>query len=120
VAAICPDSRNWLEDVGSVTGVLLAARYERSLWVPALRFAFPHLLGHGMRRQAHDAVHGLHGLRNRIAHHEPIHDRQLDELHRTTLRVVGWICPVTAEWIRERSVVPRLLRRRPGRLGSPN
>jgi hypothetical protein len=99
---------------------LLAARYERSLWVPSLRFAFPHLLGQGMRRQAHDAVQGLHGLRNRIAHHEPIHDRSLDELHRTALRVVGWICPMTAEWIRDRSAVPGLLRRRPGRLGSPN
>ncbi|HZM84079.1 MAG TPA: hypothetical protein VFC19_50820 [Candidatus Limnocylindrales bacterium] len=88
--------------------------------MPALRYAFPHLLGQGMRHHAHDAIHGLHGLRNRIAHHEPIHDRQLDELHRTALRVVGWICPVTAEWIGQRSTVPGLLRRRRSRLGSPN
>lgn len=99
---------------------LLAARYERSLWVPTLRRAFPHLMGTGMRRDVHKAVKEVHLLRNRIAHHEPIHDRPLDDLHRSALRVVGWICPVTAEWIRERSAVPRLLRRRPGRLGSPN
>lgn len=96
---------------------LLSAHYERTLWRVCLYRAWP---GKGLRREVHDGVRQWHRLRNRIAHHEPIHDRPLDELHRSALRVVGWICPLTAEWIGERSAVPGLLRRRPGRLGSPN
>lgn len=92
---------------------LLAARYERSLWVPVLRDAFPHLKGRGMRREAHEGIHRLHGLRNRIAHHEPIHNRPLEGLHKVALRAAGWICPDTAEWIRGRSRVQGLLERKP-------
>lgn len=99
---------------------LLASRYERSLWRVSLYRAWP---GQGLRREAHDAVHGIHGLRNRIAHHEPVHGRPLRALHETALKAAAWICPVTAEWIGRRSRVPELLARRPQaniRLGSPN
>jgi hypothetical protein len=92
---------------------LLSARYERVLWLPATRRAFPGLLGKGMRKDAHDAVMKLHGLRNRIAHHEPIHNRQPQALHESALRTAAWICPETAKWISAVSKVPGLLARRP-------
>ncbi len=43
--------------------------------IPCLRKAFPGIQGRGMRRDVHDAIRDLHVLRNRIAHHEPIHNR---------------------------------------------
>jgi hypothetical protein len=88
---------------------LLSSRYERTLWLPCLRSAFPGVQGRGMRRDVHDAVRELHMLRNRIAHHEPIHNRPLTVLHTLALTTAGWICPTTEQWISARSRVPDLL-----------
>jgi hypothetical protein len=88
---------------------LLSSRYERSLWLPCLRGAFPGIGGRGMRRDVHDAMRELHMLRNRIAHHEPIHNRPLGRLHDLAITTAGWICPTTQQWIAERSKVPVLL-----------
>jgi hypothetical protein len=62
-----------------------------------------------MRRDVHDAIRDLHVLRNRIAHHEPIHNRPLEMLHEQALTVAEWVCPVTRRWIAARSRVPALL-----------
>jgi hypothetical protein len=62
-----------------------------------------------MRQDVHAAVRDLHLLRNRIAHHEPIHNRPLSQL----LTVAGWICPTTCAWIGTRSQMPALLKQRP-------
>lgn len=88
---------------------LLSSRYERSLWLPCLRDAFPGIRGQGMRRDVHDAMRDLHLLRNRIAHHEPIHNRPLSRLHSQALTTAGWVCPITRQWIARRSRVPALL-----------
>jgi hypothetical protein len=88
---------------------LLAGRYERSLWFPCLRYAFPGIRGRGMRRDVHESMRSLHLLRNRIAHHEPIHNRPLEKLHDQTLTLAEWVCPVTRQWISHRSRVPELL-----------
>jgi hypothetical protein len=88
---------------------LLSSRYERSLWLPCLRDAFPGIRGRGMRRDVHDAMRDLHLLRNRIAHHEPIHNRPLSKLHGVALTTAGWVCPTTRQWIAARSRVPALL-----------
>jgi len=89
---------------------LLSGRYERSLWLPCLRGAFPGIEGRGMRRDVHDAMQELHLLRNRIAHHEPIYNRPLGRLHDLALTTAGWICPVTRQWMAGRSGLPELLR----------
>jgi hypothetical protein len=54
-------------------------------------------------------VRELHLLRNRIAHHEPIYNRPLGRLHELALSTAGWVCPVTRQWVSERSRVPALL-----------
>ncbi|WP_255657484.1 hypothetical protein [Actinoplanes sp. L3-i22] len=41
-------------------------------------------------------------------------NRPLAEVQETALRVAGWICPVTRQWIEERCGVPALLAGRPG------
>jgi hypothetical protein len=40
---------------------------------------------------------GIHQLRNRIAHHEPIHNRPLARLHEDALLVAEWACPGTRD-----------------------
>lgn len=109
---------------------LVTPRYEQSFWVPALDAAFPHLAAGTAgtrRRQVEHHVAFLHLLRNRIAHHEPIHGtisyRQkgsqrerytLDDLHRVALELVSWISPAAARWLADdASRVPALLALRP-------
>jgi hypothetical protein len=92
---------------------LLAARYERSLWLPCLRQAFPGILGKGMRRDVYEALRDLHILRNRIAHHEPVHNRPLSKYYQDSLAISGWICETTRDWIAGRSAVPGILGARP-------
>lgn len=82
---------------------LCASAYLTSLWVPALGAAFPHHPACGdaftVRRDVEDRVQRLHFLRNRIAHHEPIHQRDLQRDHADLLELVGWICDDSRVWI---------------------
>jgi hypothetical protein len=89
---------------------LLASRYERTLWRTRLYRAFP---GQGRRQAVYAKFAGLHQLRNRVAHHEPVHNRPLARLQDDALLVAEWTCPATRTWIAARSAVPRLLASRP-------
>lgn len=91
---------------------ILASTYQTTLWSPALRHAFPH---HRTRDRAavYDPVNHLHLLRNRVAHHEPIHTLDHAALHDELLRVAGWIDPAAAAWITTASRIPTVLRTRP-------
>jgi hypothetical protein len=91
---------------------LLSARYEQSLWTPALRHAFP-LLRPQRRREIADRVVGLHLLRNRLAHHEPIHRRDLPSDYADLLFVAASICPQASAWIDQTSTVLTIVAQRP-------
>jgi hypothetical protein len=91
---------------------LLASQYEKTLWTPHLRHAFPQLRPQS-RREVHDRVVRLNRLRNRVAHHEPIHGRDLAGDHVDLLAVAGWMHPTVAAWIAGLSRVPAVLAARP-------
>ncbi len=76
---------------------LLARRYEATLWTGYLRHAFPNLRPQN-RATVHSALDTLHTLRNRIAHHEPIHKRDLSANMLTIYRVLDWIDPDVRAW----------------------
>lgn len=100
----------WVSLVGP-GGRIVSGRktdYETTLWRPALRRAFSHR-ENLTRKQAHGPLNGLRGLRNRIAHHEPIFNRNLIEDHKRILELVGWMSPGTATWIERHSEVYDLL-----------
>lgn len=82
--------------------------YEMTLWRPALRGTFPQC-NRLSRRGAHRPLNILRRLRNRIAHHEPIFSRALDEDHERILEVAGWISPTTRTWMEHHSRVPAFL-----------
>ena len=83
--------------------------YEMTLWRPALYKAFPN--SHLKRADTHRPLDYLRTFRNRIAHHEPIFNRHLQQDYHSILNVAGWICPKTASWIRHHSRVEELLAR---------
>lgn len=91
---------------------LLADEYNRSLWQPALQHA---LHGPVRRRTLHERVDDLRRLRNRIAHHEPIHTRDLHADHANLLDTATRVHPALATHISQRSRVPKALATRPGR-----
>lgn len=88
---------------------LLARRHDRGVWHPCLNRAFRRR----RRSDVHDAVKRLNDARNRLAHHEPMFNRPIDDLRTTALEVAGWICPITRDWIDGGCRVPQLLATRP-------
>jgi hypothetical protein len=94
---------------------LLGSRYQASVWPCVLRYSFTNVQpGEKVQRKAvEDIVLSLYLLRNRIAHHEPIFDRDLIKSHGQLLSMAGWICPVTSAWILERSQVPIVMAEKP-------
>ena len=96
---------------------LCTRRYLTSLWVPAVVAAFPHH-PHApdprtVRFDVHDRMQRIHLLRNRIAHHEPIHRRDLSGDVDALVELVGWICADARAWIIARSRTNDVLRQRP-------
>lgn len=81
--------------------------YEMTLWRPALYKSFPH--SQRNRATTHRPLDFLRTFRNRIAHHEPIFNRHLEQDYRSILEVTGWICPKTRDWIAHHNRVKELL-----------
>jgi hypothetical protein len=86
---------------------LLANRYHQRLWEPAIKMAFPHLAGR--RGALQQDLESLRRLRNRIAHHEPIFNRDLAADHQTALAVLAMIEPATSIWLAHGSRVADVL-----------
>jgi hypothetical protein len=84
------------------------ANYEMTLWRPALRVAFPNATSLN-RTGAHTPLDYLRTFRNRIAHHEPIFQRHLQQDYQNILDVIGWICPHKKAWMEAHCRVPELL-----------
>jgi hypothetical protein len=89
---------------------LLADDYNRRLWQPALRHAFE---GSTRRRLLHADLDEVRRLRNRIAHHEPVHHRDLPGDYRRILDVSRRVSPVLSEHIEATTRVLHILANRP-------
>ena len=76
---------------------LLSDNYNRTLWEPCLKDAFPN----AKRRRLHQSVENIVALRNRIAHHEPIHQRHLANDFTALLAVSSVIAPGLEAWTEE-------------------
>jgi hypothetical protein len=78
---------------------LLDKQYQPTLWAQALRHAFPNLAPQ-RRSEVGQRVEAAWRLRNRIAHHEPIHTQPLAQLHDDVmLRLVAYIDRDVAGWL---------------------
>ncbi|MCY3616633.1 MAG: hypothetical protein OXG66_03065 [Acidimicrobiaceae bacterium] len=85
---------------------LFARRYDESLWRTTLHQCFDPT---PPRRPLHDELNRLLALRNRIAHHEPILQRNLRGYHDAILWVLGMLSPVMKHWVRHHSRVNEVL-----------
>ena len=94
---------------------LVESRYLTSLWTPALHRAFPCGPADVLtrQRQVRARMQQLHFVRNRAAHHEPIHARDLERDHDYAIELLGWISPVAAEWTADTTSLRAVLATRP-------
>jgi hypothetical protein len=91
---------------------ILAAHYQTTLWAPALRRAFPQLSSQ-QRATVYPPIDRLHSLRNRVAHHEPVHSLNVAARYKELLHLSGWIDPAAAAWIGQASRISSVLAARP-------
>lgn len=84
---------------------LVSPQYHRALWTPGLYRTFPGVpLG-----EASNTLSRLLNMRNRIAHHEPIHNRDLSAIHTDGCRVARWVDGSAAAWIEQHCIVDKLI-----------
>jgi hypothetical protein len=76
---------------------LTSGDYEKTLWVPHLYKVFPEKT---KRSSLSQRLNKIKDLRNKIAHHERILDRNLDGDYELILDTIKWLCPLTSSWIR--------------------
>ena len=88
---------------------LLGTRYDHTLWREALHRAFRTSAAR-KRSAIHSRFNALRRFRNRIAHHEPIYDRDVLGINSEIIEAIGWMCPHTAAWTVHRSCVPEAVR----------
>ena len=88
------------------------------LWRTKANIAFPGLAHGEGRREIQLLVKEINRLRNRVAHHEPILDMNVPDLHSKIIKLVELRCQVTANWIRHHSTVSSVMRSRPSLAGS--
>lgn len=94
---------------------LAASRYLTSLWTPALFSAFPNGLVDKLQAQRHVDRHlkNLLIVRNRAAHHEPIHRRDLLRDLAAAVQVTTWVDPQAGAWVADLSTIAEVVAHRP-------
>lgn len=88
---------------------LFAENYNRGLWQPALRAAFPA----ATRSALHGGLTSIGVVRNRIAHHEPLISVDVAVEHARVLSTAELVEPRLGWWIDTTSRVDAVLRQRP-------
>lgn len=88
------------------------------LWRTKANVAFPGLAHGEGRHEIQLLVKEINRFRNRVAHHEPILDMNVPDLHSKIIKLVELRCQVTAGWMRHHSTVSVVMRSRPNLAGS--
>lgn len=92
-------------------------RHDERVWKGRINLVLPHL--DHERTYQDNRLHVFHELdhirhfRNRIAHHEPIFNRNLLEDYQRIIGVIRLRCEHTAEWVEQNQSVTELLERKP-------
>lgn len=76
---------------------LLGPKYDATLWRKALYKGFQKTTGK-KRTDVHWRFNAIRRFRNRVAHHEPIFNRELEIMHNEIIEAIGWMCSDTKRW----------------------
>jgi hypothetical protein len=96
---------------------MFTKRFDIRVWDPLMNTVFPFLptgwTVRTARKEIYSALEQLRGLRNRIAHHEPIFTRGLAGDFQKTLDLINYRCPVTSAWMLNNQQVTPLIGTKP-------
>jgi len=94
--------------------VLTASKYHTSLWVPNLHRAFPRGETDLRRRrvQVENLLRQISAIRNRAAHHEPVHHRNLTADRDLAVTIASWISTDAEAWVAAASILPEVIAER--------
>ena len=92
---------------------ILRRHYNPLIWATQENIAFPSLANGETIGNVSSTATTIQGLRNRIFHQEPLIGHNLSLEYGAILRMLGWICPETRDWVRAHSSVPTVIRERP-------
>lgn len=118
-------ARDKLSDVNKVIPELnfvfwqkmFTSRHDDQLWLPHFRLIFPNadttVEIKELRGEIYNDLEKIRKLRNRIAHHEPIFRRKLNEDYEAIIKIIGYRCEDTAQWLSLNQSVVSLLNNKP-------
>nr|WP_318382454.1 hypothetical protein [uncultured Enterobacter sp.] len=97
---------------------MLTSRFDSRLWNNHISTAFPNaalsgLTPNRLRQKLYDDLETLRKLRNRIAHHEPIISRNLQDDFDIIAQVISFRCEHTMQWMLNHQTLLSLLTIRP-------
>ncbi|MES2662849.1 MAG: hypothetical protein V4629_06070 [Pseudomonadota bacterium] len=92
---------------------MFTARHDERLWINHIKHLFPNT-GSGMtdskiRESIYNDLFVIRQLRNRIAHHEPIFQRNIQEDYEKMFKLIYWRDATTANWMNSMQYVTQLL-----------
>jgi hypothetical protein len=96
---------------------IFSAGQDSRIWFDHFRASFPGAPA-GMaiqraREAARSDLYAIRKLRNRIAHHEPIFARDVEDDYSRIHEMIGWRSPVAASWMDRKQGVTALIAQRP-------
>lgn len=89
-----------------------------ALWRTSVNIAFPHLKHGETRQEIQKLVRPINVFRNRVAHHEPVLDLNVTDIHAKIVRLIELRCTETASWMKHHSTLSTVVRTRPRRDGT--
>jgi hypothetical protein len=96
---------------------MLTHGHDAVIWNPHLRMIFPNTNPdktiQALRTEGYDSLLKIRDLRNRIAHHEPIFKRNIQEEYNRIRNVISWTNSTAASWVDKIETVTRMIATRP-------
>ncbi|RDJ00749.1 hypothetical protein B5K05_33295 [Rhizobium phaseoli] len=89
-----------------------------ALWRTTVNIAFPNLQHGQSRQEIQNLVKPINVFRNRVAHHEPVLDLNVTDIHAKIVRLIELRCTETASWMKHHSTLSTVVRTRPRRDGT--
>lgn len=84
---------------------MFSARHDSRLWVNYFFDVFPNAdiaySYHVLRAEANTTIYDIRRLRNRIAHNEPVFNRNIIDDYNQIIKMIEWRCADTADWVHE-------------------
>lgn len=83
------------------------------LWRTGLNIVFPNIARGTTRHDVQRMARAVNQFRNRVAHHEPVLDLNVTDIHAKIIELVNLRCSETAAWLKHHSTVSAVIRTRP-------